>query len=139
LYPDASSAEIDETTPHPVIVYMPEISKTHLGGTMRLGLRPTLFNAESASWSKARALYGGADVIWERHRHRYEVGPAYVDRFVESGLEFIGKDEAGVRMQVFELKGLLCFFSDKDPDATPLKGIHSSSGCKLIQSFALVL
>lgn len=103
---DASSAEIDETTPHPVIVYMPEISKTHLGGTMRLGLRPTLFNTASASWSKARALYGGAEVIWERHRHRYEVGPAYVDRLAESGLEFVGKDEAGIRMQVLELKGL---------------------------------
>ncbi|KAH7332758.1 CTP synthase N-terminus-domain-containing protein [Rhizoctonia solani] len=101
---NASSAEIDETTPHPVIVYMPEISKTHLGGTMRLGLRPTLFKQDSASWSKARALYGGADTIWERHRHRYEVGPAYVDQLAESGLEFIGKDEAGVRMQVLELK-----------------------------------
>ncbi|KAJ1302280.1 hypothetical protein OPQ81_001098 [Rhizoctonia solani] len=103
-FQNASSAEIDETTPHPVIVYMPEISKTHLGGTMRLGLRPTLFSQDSASWSKTRALYGGADTIWERHRHRYEVGPAYVDRLVESGLEFVGKDEAGVRMQVFELK-----------------------------------
>ncbi|ELU42447.1 CTP synthase [Rhizoctonia solani AG-1 IA] len=101
---NACSAEIDETTPHPVIVYMPEISKTHLGGTMRLGLRPTLFNQDSASWSRARALYGGADTIWERHRHRYEVGPAYVDRIAESGLEFIGKDEAGVRMQILELR-----------------------------------
>lgn len=74
---------------------------------MRLGLRPTLFNQDSASWSKARALYGGAEVIWERHRHRYEVGPAYVDRLVESGMEFVGKDEAGVRMQVLELKGVV--------------------------------
>lgn len=101
---DASSSEIDSATPNPVIVYMPEISKTHLGGTMRLGLRPTIFNSSSKGWSKLRGLYGGASTIWERHRHRYEVGPAYVDKLAESGMDFIGKDEAGVRMQVLELK-----------------------------------
>lgn len=89
---------------------MPEVSKTHLGGTMRLGLRPTIFSSSSKEWSKVRALYGGAGTIWERHRHRYEVGPAYVDRLAESGLDFIGKDEGGVRMQVFELKGAVQFF-----------------------------
>ncbi|KAG8973025.1 CTP synthase ura7 [Tulasnella sp. 427] len=83
---------------------MPEISKTHLGGTMRLGLRPTIFDQDSASWSKIRRLYGGNEVIWERHRHRYEVGPPYVDRLAKSGLNFIGKDEKGERMQVLELK-----------------------------------
>ncbi|KAG8896140.1 CTP synthase ura7 [Tulasnella sp. 403] len=83
---------------------MPEISKTHLGGTMRLGLRPTIFEEDSAGWSKIREMYGGADVIWERHRHRYEVSPAFVERFTQSGLNFIGKDEKGERMQVFELK-----------------------------------
>ncbi|KAG8733020.1 CTP synthase ura7 [Ceratobasidium sp. 414] len=101
---DAFSSEIEESTPNPVIVYMPEISRTHLGGTMRLGLRPTIFNEDSKSWSKARALYGGAGTIWERHRHRYEVGPAYVERLIASGMEFIGKDERGERMQVLELK-----------------------------------
>lgn len=84
---------------------MPEISKTHLGGTMRLGLRPTIFDSESAEWSKIRKLYGGKEVIWERHRHRYEVGPPYVERLTKSGLNFIGKDEKGERMQVLELKG----------------------------------
>lgn len=88
---------------------MPEISKTHLGGTMRLGLRPTIFDEDSASWSKIRKMYGGNEVIWERHRHRYEVGPPYVDRLVKSGLHFIGKDEKGERMQVLELKGALIF------------------------------
>lgn len=72
---------------------------------MRLGLRPTFFDEESKSWSKLRNLYGGADVIWERHRHRYEVGPPYVQRLSESGLRFIGKDEKGERMQALELKG----------------------------------
>jgi CTP synthase len=39
----ANSAELDKNTPHPVVIFMPEISKTHLGGTMRLGSRETKF------------------------------------------------------------------------------------------------
>jgi len=83
---------------------MPEISKTHLGGTMRLGLRPTIFEPET-EWSRVRQLYGGAETIWERHRHRYEVNPAYVERIEKAGFKFIGRDETGQRMQVAELPG----------------------------------
>ncbi|KAG8848373.1 CTP synthase ura7, partial [Serendipita sp. 411] len=50
----ATSTEFNAETPHPVIIYMPEVSKTHMGGTMRLGLRPTVFSSDSESWSKAR-------------------------------------------------------------------------------------
>ena len=101
---DAHSAELKEDTPHPVIIFMPEISKTHLGGTMRLGLRPTIFQPET-EWSKVRQLYGGAGTIWERHRHRYEVNPAYVEQIEKAGLMFTGRDEKGERMQVAEFKG----------------------------------
>jgi CTP synthase len=87
------------------VIFMPEISKTHMGGTMRLGLRPTVFGASSEEWSKPRGLYGGAGKIWERHRHRYEVNPDYIDRLNQSGLEFMGKDEKGERMQFLELRG----------------------------------
>ncbi|KAJ7245386.1 CTP synthase N-terminus-domain-containing protein [Mycena haematopus] len=89
MCPDATSSEF--------------ISKTHMGGTMRLGLRPTVFEAGTESWSRMRKLYGGAGKIWERHRHRYEVNPDYVQRLHESGLVFTGKDEKGERMQVVEL------------------------------------
>jgi CTP synthase len=86
-----------------VIVFMPEISKTHLGGTMRLGLRPTLFEPGTES-CKIRRLYGGDETIWERHRHRYEVAPEYVEQLEAPGhLRFVGKDERGERMQVLEL------------------------------------
>ncbi|KIL57693.1 hypothetical protein M378DRAFT_87535 [Amanita muscaria Koide BX008] len=102
--PDATSGEFDPNAKHPIIVFMPEISRTHMGGTMRLGLRPTVFDEGTESWSKMRGLYGGAEKIWERHRHRYEVNPAYVKRLQESGLSFVGKDEKGERMQVLELK-----------------------------------
>jgi CTP synthase len=76
-----------------------------MGGTMRLGLRPTIFDSDSEKWSKVRKLYGGVDKIWERHRHRYEVNPQLVDRLQQSGCSFIGRDEKGERMQVLELKG----------------------------------
>ena len=80
----AGSAELDPKCPDPVVVYMPEISKTHLGGTMRLGLRPSLFEKGSQEWSKIRKLYGGAETVWERHRHRYEINPEYIER-IERG------------------------------------------------------
>lgn len=71
---------------------------------MRLGLRPTIFQKDT-EWSQVRQLYGGAETIWERHRHRYEVNPAYVERIEKAGLRFTGRDEKGERMQVAELKG----------------------------------
>ena len=81
---------------------MPEISRTHMGGTMRLGLRPTVFQ-EDSEWSRIRKLYGGVGTVWERHRHRYEVNPTYVERVHASGMAFIGRDEKGERMQIMEL------------------------------------
>ncbi|RXK42601.1 CTP synthase [Tremella mesenterica] len=100
---DANSAELVPSTPHPVICFMPEISKTHMGGTMRLGLRPTVFEPGTEG-SKLRRLYGNKEVAWERHRHRYEVEPKYVERLEsKGGLRFIGKDERGERMQMLEL------------------------------------
>lgn len=101
----ATSGEFHPDAEHPIIIFMPEISKTHMGGTMRLGLRPTMFVPESEKWSKVRKLYGGAEKIWERHRHRYEVNPAYIERLTAKGLAFVGKDEKGERMQVLELPG----------------------------------
>ncbi|TDZ15272.1 CTP synthase [Colletotrichum orbiculare MAFF 240422] len=101
--PTATSEEFNAQASEKVVIYMPELSRDNLGGTMRLGLRPTEFQAGS-EWSKLRALYGQAQSVEERHRHRYEVNPAYVDKLTEAGLEFIGKDDTGERMEIFELK-----------------------------------
>ncbi|MBK29664.1 MAG: CTP synthetase [Euryarchaeota archaeon] len=97
---DANSTEFDEATPHPVVVFMPEISKTHLGGTMRLGSRPTLFQVEDCA---TRRLYNGAGHVDERHRHRYEVNPALIEDIEAKGLKFVGKDDSGQRCEIFEL------------------------------------
>ncbi|KAJ5669315.1 hypothetical protein N7462_010385 [Penicillium macrosclerotiorum] len=100
----ADSVELEERTPHPIVVYMPEIDKVNLGGTMRLGSRPTLFQ-ENTEWSKLRSLYGLERAsIDERHRHRYEINPDYIDRLQAAGLHFIGKDDKGERMEIVELK-----------------------------------
>lgn len=71
---------------------------------MRLGLRPTLFQPNT-SWSKVKGIYGGHETIWERHRHRYEVNPQYVEKLERDGMRFTGKDQKSVRMQVAELEG----------------------------------
>ncbi len=101
--PQASSTEFQEHCPDPVVIFMPEIDKTTLGGTMRLGTRPTIFQP-GIEWSKLRQLYGEKKVINERHRHRYEVNPDYIERLSQHGLNFIGKDDKGVRMEILELK-----------------------------------
>lgn len=89
---NANSAELEPETPEPVVVYMPEISKTHLGGTMRLGLRPTIFQ-DGCGWSKIRQLYGDEPVVWERHRHRYEINPEMVEQ-LSQGRGIDGGDES---------------------------------------------
>lgn len=97
----ANSTEFDEQTPHPVVVFMPEISTTHLGGTMRLGSRPTIFQVEK---SVLRTLYGGFEEVDERHRHRYEVNPDCIQAIESKGMIFVGKDDTGQRCEIFELE-----------------------------------
>lgn len=99
----ATSQEFDGEAKEKVIIFMPEIDKEKMGGTMRLGLRPTMFQPNT-SWSKLRALYGEVDSVNERHRHRYEVNPDYVERLAEARMTFIGKDDKGVRMEIVELQ-----------------------------------
>lgn len=99
----ADSEEFDAVAKDRVIIHMPDIDRHNMGGTMRLGLHKTIFQS-GTEWSKLRKLYYGAEVIEERHRHRYEVNPEYVDRLMDAGLNFVGKDTKGDRMGVFELK-----------------------------------
>ncbi len=96
----STSTEFDEDCPNPAVIFMPEISTTHLGGTMRLGSRPTLFQVEDC---KVKRLYGGRESVDERHRHRYEVNPELIERLEAAGLTFVGKDESGQRCEILEL------------------------------------
>ncbi len=92
----AHSTEINEGTPHPVIDILPEQYEIDdLGGTMRLGAHET----EIEPGTLAAELYG--DRSAERHRHRYEVNPEYIDRLTKAGLVFSGR--SGHRMEILEL------------------------------------
>ncbi|KAI8807969.1 CTP synthase [Cladochytrium replicatum] len=86
-----------------VVVFMPEIDKTKMGGTMRLGDRLTLFTS-AAKDTIVRKLYNNSDTVHERHRHRYEINPKYVKTMEDKGLIFIGHDERDERMIIFEKK-----------------------------------
>lgn len=99
---DASTEEINPRAKDLVIGVMDEqrekIAGSKMGGTMRLGAYPTALKAGSI----ARAAYKKA-TINERHRHRYEVNPAYVEALEASGLQFSGTSPEGTLMEVAEL------------------------------------
>jgi CTP synthase len=98
----ANSTEFEDNPEYPAVVFMPEISKTHLGGTMRLGSRPTIWQVDDC---KIKSLYGEGESVDERHRHRYEVNPDIIEDIEAAGLVFVGKDETGQRCEIFELEG----------------------------------
>jgi CTP synthase len=98
----ADTTENDPKTPHPVIDFIPEqvkcIRESRYGATMRLGSYPAVLKKGSF----IRKLYG-EDVISERHRHRYEVNPKYVDVLEKNGLVFSGRSPDGILMEFMEL------------------------------------
>ncbi|CAN0403429.1 unnamed protein product [Pylaiella littoralis] len=100
----ANSTECDEATPHPVVIFMPEVDKKVMGATMRLGQRKTVLRPFKGGESSLSAkLYGGVSEVMERHRHRYEVNPEKIDEIEAGGLEFVGRDESGLRMEIAEI------------------------------------
>ncbi|KAL9266210.1 CTP synthase-like protein [Drosera capensis] len=96
----ANSTEFESGTPKPVVIFMPEGSRTHMGSTMRLGSRRTLLQTPHCVTGK---LYQNQQHVDERHRHRYEVNPDVVGALEGAGLRFVGKDETGKRMEILEL------------------------------------
>jgi len=95
----ANSTEFDPETPHPVIDLLPEQKEvTDLGGTMRLGADPVKIHANT----RARELYGEA-VIYERHRHRYEVNLFLRKRLEAAGLIVSGTSPDERLVEMIEL------------------------------------
>ncbi|ETO17446.1 cytidine triphosphate synthetase, partial [Reticulomyxa filosa] len=95
---NANSAEFDPTTQNKVVICMPDISSSHLGGTMRLGAKTCHLQSDSIAYDCYQSTK-----ISERHRHRYEVNPKFVKELESQGLLFTGKDESGERMEIVEL------------------------------------
>lgn len=98
-YKDANSAEINPDTPYPVIDILPEQKEiTDMGGTMRLGQYPCVLNPEA----KAFALYGET-MIYERHRHRYEVNNDYREALQKGGMIFAGTSPDNHIVEMIEI------------------------------------
>jgi CTP synthase len=104
----AQTAEIDGTASNLVIDIMPDqkkkIAEGNYGGSMRLGEYPAVLKKGTI----ARKCYG-TDEISERHRHRYEVNPEFVDQIADAGLVFSGTSPDGKLMEIAEIP------SDKHP------------------------
>jgi len=97
---DADSTEFDLETPHPVIFKLRDlVNVEELGGTMRLGAWPCRLAPDSL----VRDVYGGAEEISERHRHRYEFNPEFRPRLEKEGLVFSGVSPDGKFVEMIEL------------------------------------
>ncbi len=95
----ANSTEMDPETPYPVIDLLPDQKDIEdLGGTMRLGAQAV----EVAEETRVREAYGEA-VIFERHRHRYEVNNTYRQQLTDAGLVVSGTFEEGRLVEIVEL------------------------------------
>jgi len=95
----ANSSEFDPGTTHPVIDLLPEQKNvTDLGGSMRLGAQP----CHVVPGTRAAAAYR-EHVVYERHRHRYEVNPAYHEVLTRAGLVFSGLSPDGRLVEIIEL------------------------------------
>lgn len=99
---DANTTEVNPSTPYPVIAVMEgqkeNVATSNMGGTMRLGG----YTAMLKEGSVASEAYGTSEVR-ERHRHRYEVNPKYVEQLEKAGLVFSGRSPDGVLMEIAEL------------------------------------
>ena len=95
----ANSTEFEQDTPHPVIDIMPDQVGVDMGGTMRLGRWPCRIEPGTL----AAQVYG-SDLVYERHRHRYEVNNAYREALEDAGMIFSGTSPDGRLVEIAELK-----------------------------------
>ncbi|KWZ85352.1 CTP synthase [Heyndrickxia coagulans] len=97
---DAHSSEINPDTPYPVIDLLPEQKEIEdLGGTLRLGLYP----CRLVKGTKAYDAYQD-EVIYERHRHRYEFNNQFREQMENAGFTFSGTSPDGRLIEIVELK-----------------------------------
>ncbi len=97
----ANSTEFDPNTSYPVVDLLPEQRGVEdMGATMRLGTHEVVLQPGC----RTRELYGSGR-IYERHRHRYEINPAFIPKLEAAGLRYCGRSEDGRRMDVMELEG----------------------------------
>ncbi|AST93782.1 MULTISPECIES: CTP synthase [Sutcliffiella] len=97
---DAHSSELNPETKHPIIDLLPEQKDIEdLGGTLRLGLYACKLNEGTL----AKEAYG-EEVVYERHRHRYEFNNEYRQQMEEAGFIFSGTSPDGRLVEIVEIK-----------------------------------
>ncbi|ENH95900.1 CTP synthetase [Gracilibacillus halophilus YIM-C55.5] len=97
----AHSAEIDPNTPYPIIDLLPEQKDvSDLGGTLRLGIYPCRLQ----DGTKTKAVYDEADIVYERHRHRFEFNNQFRDQMQENGFLFSGTSPDEKLVETIELE-----------------------------------
>jgi len=104
----ANSTEFDPESPHPVIDIMPDQVGVEMGGTMRLGRYPCRIEPGTLAAEVYGEELGGAEageVVYERHRHRYEVNNGYRDALSQAGMVFSGTSPEGQLVEIAEVKG----------------------------------
>jgi CTP synthase len=94
----ANSSEFDSSTPYPVVDILAGQDLGAMGGTMRLGAYP----CRLLEGSKARASFG-SELIFERHRHRYEVNPRFRRRLEDAGLACSGESPDRTLVEIVEI------------------------------------
>ena len=95
---EANSSEFDSATEYPVVDILAGQDLERLGGTMRLGAYP----CRLSDGSKAATAYG-SELIFERHRHRYEVNPRFRRKLEDAGLLCSGQSPDGTLVEIIEL------------------------------------
>ena len=99
---DAHTTEINRETKNPVIDIMPEQKKnledSNFGATMRLGAYPAVIKKNTIAYHAYKDR-----IISERHRHRWEINPEYIEKLERKGLIFSGKSPGGRLMEIVEL------------------------------------
>jgi CTP synthase len=102
LLKDANTTEINPDTEYPIIDILPEqkelMQEKKYGATMRLGAYPARLKEKTI----ARKAYG-METISERHRHRYEVNPEFIDQLEKAGITFSGTSPDRKLMEIMEL------------------------------------
>ena len=109
-FADANSAEFDPQSRHCVVDLMPEQKNVQqLGGTMRLGKYP----CKLTPGSKAAGLYGNVPLVYERHRHRFEVSNDYREQFEQAGVVFSGRLPDDRIVEMMELPSHMWFMGSQ--------------------------
>lgn len=96
----AHTAEIDPHTPHPIIDLLPEQKNiSDMGGTLRLGIYP----CKLVDDTKTKSAYQNEDIVYERHRHRYEFNNDYREQMADNGFIFSGTSPDGRLVETIEI------------------------------------